>query len=859
MKGSPWVAVVGAFVVAACIEPKTIAQCGDRICPAGQVCFANAVAGNGELGACVDREMVDACAATVDGDPCAVTGPQGFDGLCRDGVCQLPSCGDGFARDPEPCEGADLRGTTCEDLGRYPGALTCTSICTFDRSQCGGYCGNGAREELEECEGSDLTALQCGDFGRYRGDLTCNTNCQFDLSGCSGTCGDGVVDSSDGELCESGVLGATTCRDLGRYRGTLACGAACQYDITGCSGRCGDGVIDGDEGEACDSAVPQGTCVTFGYDIGRLACAGCQRSFTGCGQFGFEPRAEVQWATSSYRGYSNGVIAALEQGNVVLIDNGVASIENLGASELAVAGHDGVIVALTKSRTRRYRNGMWETLPAIDAQIGFTDYIGDVDVDAAGNIYAVTLSCEVVIYRASTQQWAAIQTPPSNSPRNCRLIRGLALDDVWVGGVHWDDDAWDVQGSYTADLAVAGTTVYAATERGIERVTRTTNVVVIPANPFELTAVETVGNAVCGIGSGSIRCLVGGVLREQPASGINLLHGDGRTLTFYDNGTISTADVGVFEEFAGTTSTVRAVSTTGVDDATAILRFNTATGNSELEIDAGTTARFTQQVATALLGIVPLAGGWVTLGDFESFFWVGRTGTIDYAPLAGQIYLNDVAMAMWGDGAGFVAAAFELGSVAFYDMAPTGDPLDPIALSAQVITTLPVPSSMACTPKRMTGRARNDLFVLANCTLFGQSAIYDVIFRFNGVAWTLWYQAETFMPGDDFFAIPGDDRLLLARNYNGFHVEWIRDGVVVRDDDTNVGPHIMGTSATDLFAYGNVDLALRPLVGRFDGTAWTPVRLPATTSTRAAVATPTMLTFAGTERSLRLMRMRTTP
>ncbi len=45
-------------------------------------------------------------------------------------------CGNGVARGDEQCDLGDLRGTTCEDLGRPAGSLLCGTDCTFDTTGC---------------------------------------------------------------------------------------------------------------------------------------------------------------------------------------------------------------------------------------------------------------------------------------------------------------------------------------------------------------------------------------------------------------------------------------------------------------------------------------------------------------------------------------------------------------------------------------------------------------------------------------------------------------------------------------------------------------------------------------------------
>src|SRR5690606_32347581 len=54
-------------------------------------------------------------------------------------------CGDGGAEGDEACDGADLGGKTCGDLGFQYGALGCAADCTADASKCtdSAACGDG--------------------------------------------------------------------------------------------------------------------------------------------------------------------------------------------------------------------------------------------------------------------------------------------------------------------------------------------------------------------------------------------------------------------------------------------------------------------------------------------------------------------------------------------------------------------------------------------------------------------------------------------------------------------------------------------------------------------------------------------
>lgn len=65
----------------------------------------------------------------------------------------VPGCGDNVIGIGEQCDGSNLGGSSCSSLGFSDGAISCTSACTFDTSQCrtgsseggGGGGGSGAK------------------------------------------------------------------------------------------------------------------------------------------------------------------------------------------------------------------------------------------------------------------------------------------------------------------------------------------------------------------------------------------------------------------------------------------------------------------------------------------------------------------------------------------------------------------------------------------------------------------------------------------------------------------------------------------------------------------------------------------
>src|SRR5687767_14851328 len=92
------VALVLALSGSGCLGPDVV-RCGDHICPAGRVCAP----GND---GCVFQAQLDACRADAgEGADCTFTGVAG---ICIEGVCVAPACGDGVASPPEECDGEDL-------------------------------------------------------------------------------------------------------------------------------------------------------------------------------------------------------------------------------------------------------------------------------------------------------------------------------------------------------------------------------------------------------------------------------------------------------------------------------------------------------------------------------------------------------------------------------------------------------------------------------------------------------------------------------------------------------------------------------------------------------------------------------
>lgn len=200
-----------------------------------------------------------------------------------------PRCGDGRREGEEACDGDDLGEASCASVTGGVGRLACTEGCRYDVSGCVGErppgCGNGRIDEEERCDGADLGGWSCQELGFLEGALGCTGDCQFDVGDCEGgngaRCGDGRRDS--GEACDGSDFGGQTCVDHEFAGGRLGCTTRCTIEYSGCvSSICGDGVRQGTE--ACDGRDFGGrSCADYGFMEGTLSCDElCRVETSGC-------------------------------------------------------------------------------------------------------------------------------------------------------------------------------------------------------------------------------------------------------------------------------------------------------------------------------------------------------------------------------------------------------------------------------------------------------------------------------------------------------------------------------------------------------------------------------------------------
>ncbi len=184
-------------------------------------------------------------------------------------------CGNGVLDAGEGCDGSDLGGASCSDLGCGSGAVTCASDCTLDYSICSAcpQCDfDGVCEAGEDCgncasDCSSGSGASCGNGVCEAGDgedcLSCPEDCNGKTGGKPSTrfcCGDGNGPNPAGAEDPRCTTDGFQCTDIlatGSCCGDGACtgfedGSSCSLDC-GAPSTCGDGICDpGETSCSCD-------------------------------------------------------------------------------------------------------------------------------------------------------------------------------------------------------------------------------------------------------------------------------------------------------------------------------------------------------------------------------------------------------------------------------------------------------------------------------------------------------------------------------------------------------------------------------------------------------------------------------
>ncbi len=226
--------VAGASVMAACSARDAVF--GPR---------SDSASGAGQGGATSSSTNSATGGTTADGGASSTsTGPSGGGGAG-------PLCNNGILDPGEPCDGDELGGKNCQDVGfDAPDGLACSKVCDLDTSGCSASCDGKNLEPSEACDGADLAGKDCTTYGYSNGaGINCTAQCEIDATGCKPTC-DGML-LEPGEDCDGMALGGKTCVDFGFVTpGGLSCGEDCSADISGCTAVCGNNATE--PGEDCD-------------------------------------------------------------------------------------------------------------------------------------------------------------------------------------------------------------------------------------------------------------------------------------------------------------------------------------------------------------------------------------------------------------------------------------------------------------------------------------------------------------------------------------------------------------------------------------------------------------------------------
>ena len=246
-------------------------------CPVGALCWA-------EAGRCVDSGTECVTLNVADSEVRAVSDGTGCSsGICVQGGCVSPRCGDGIFSAPEACDDgnqsnvdectSECKNAVCGDGYLQLGVEACDDGNAVNGDGCDNNCvpsgcGNGAVSPNEECDDGNLVnedgcdkncrLTGCGN-GIRTGDERCDDGNGVEGDGCDSNC---TVSS-----CGNGIRAGDEECDDGNESDTDECTTSCSVS------RCGDGFVQ--VGEVCDD----GNRIQTDACLNDCTLAGCGDGF----------------------------------------------------------------------------------------------------------------------------------------------------------------------------------------------------------------------------------------------------------------------------------------------------------------------------------------------------------------------------------------------------------------------------------------------------------------------------------------------------------------------------------------------------------------------------------------------------